>query len=160
MEPNFLIGREKLYWTATQFSGLFSLSSETKSSLVERFIRSLKTRSFEYFHTMNDKRYIEILPQFVNAYYSSVYRIIGLKPKDVNIHNEEGLWNRQYGNEFPRSSEFRFNVNYTVRMSELKNVFENFQFAHRRASKPVTYKLKLKRNVPKAAYMKWKRSPL
>ena len=131
---------------------LYSVSSVTKSSLIERFNRSLKSRMYKYFTSKNTRKYIDILQHLISSYNSSKHRITGLPPNQVSKANESELWKKLYQSEFPKSANFRFDVGDSVRISKLKKTFdkgyipswtqETFVVTERRATKPVTYKLR------------------
>jgi transposase InsO family protein len=142
---------------------MFSVYSDTKAALVERWNRTLKGRMFKYFTKNNTKRYIDVLPQFVEGYNSSVHRITGFAPKDVTIEKQEKLRKKLYQGEFPNYAKFRFRIGDTVRIIKSRHVFqkgylplwtnEYFTVICRRSTKPVTYKLKdLKGNILKGAF--------
>ena len=131
---------------------MFSVYSDPKASLVERWNRTLKNRLYKYFTKNNTKRYVDVLPDVVQAYNASTHRILGMAPRDVNEKNQKLLWTKLYGKEFPRRAKFHFNVGDTVRISKLRGTFgrgylpqwseEYFLVTHRRATKPNTYKIK------------------
>lgn len=130
---------------------LFSVSSDTKSALVERFNRTFKNRMFRYFTKHNTYRYIDILQDLVNAYNKSKHRIIGMAPVSVTKENEKELWNKQYKNEFTKHAKFKFEIGDKVRITKLQSIFaksylplwsdEYFMIKYRFATKPPTYKL-------------------
>ena len=131
---------------------IFSVYSDPKAALVERFNRSIKKRMFSMFSEKNTLRWVDNLQDLVDAYNRSVHRIIGMAPKDVNAQNEETLWKKLYSKEFPNKAKFRFNIGDTVRIAripttifekgyEAKWTREHFTVTHRRATQPVTYKL-------------------
>jgi transposase InsO family protein len=55
---------------------LYNTYNETKASIVERLIRTLKTRMWRYFTAKKTMRYIDILPDLVLSYNHSVHRSI------------------------------------------------------------------------------------
>ncbi|XP_074651575.1 uncharacterized protein LOC141906232 [Tubulanus polymorphus] len=131
---------------------LFSTKSVIKASLVERFNLTLKRRMFRYFTKNNTRRYLDDLDDFVTAYNNSVHRTLGIPPARVNADNEERLWKKLYGNEFPSKATFKYDVGDTVRVARQKKTFEKsyhpswteelFEIAYRRATRPVTYRVK------------------
>ena len=61
-----------------------SENEEVKASIVERFNRTLKTRIWKYFTAHNDtRRYIDVLPQLVNAYNNTTHSSTKMKPAQV-----------------------------------------------------------------------------
>ena len=131
---------------------LFSVHSDTKASLIERWHRTLMSRLHRYFTKTNTLRYVEALPDLVESYNNRVHRTIGLPPNLVNKGNEKQLWKRLYGKEFAKSASFAFNEGDTVRISQIPRTFEKgyvpqwtrefFTITHRQNTKPPTYKLR------------------
>lgn len=132
---------------------LYSVHSDTKASLVERFNRTIKGRLYRYFFKRNTYHYLDVLDKLVEGYNGRKHRSLGIAPIQVNETNEKALWKRLYGDQFPKKSDnFKFELDDFVRISKLSNVFqkkyvplwtsEHFQISHRLATQPVTYKLK------------------
>ena len=55
---------------------LYNTYNETKASIVERLIRTLKTKMWQYLTAKKTMRYIDMLPDLVNSYNHSVHRSI------------------------------------------------------------------------------------
>ena len=53
---------------------LYNTYNETKASIVERLIRTLKTKMWRYFTAKKTMRYIDVLPDLVYSYNHSVHR--------------------------------------------------------------------------------------
>ena len=62
---------------------LYNTYNETKSSIVECLIRTLKTRMWRYFTAKKTMRHIDILPDLVYSYNHTVHRSIKMRPTDV-----------------------------------------------------------------------------
>ena len=130
----------------------FITSSDTKASLAECLIKTLKTKLFRYFTANDTLKYIDILPSLVDAYNSSKHRSIGMAPKDVNKKNEKRLWDKQYkGYVRSRNIRGKFNIGDIVRISKFKKTFrkgylplwskEYFKVADKIPTVPIVYKL-------------------
>ena len=61
---------------------------ESKSVVVERFIRTLKEMITKYFTKTNSRDWVKILPKFVQIYNNRVHRTIGMTPSNPK---NEGL---------------------------------------------------------------------
>ena len=85
---------------------LYNTYNETKASIVERLIRTLKTKIWRYF-TANKN--IDILPDLVYSYNFSVHRSIKIKPADVTTKNET-FWfcDRSHITPYPIGTRIRF----------------------------------------------------
>ena len=68
---------------------LYNTYNETKASIVERLIRTLKTKMWRYFTTKKTLRYIDTLQDLVYSYNHSVHRSIKVKPAEVRTENEK-----------------------------------------------------------------------
>lgn len=139
---------------------LFSTSSDTKSSIVERFNKTLKQRMFKYFTANDTVRYLPVLQDFVEAYNNRNHRSIGIAPNNVTYKNERDVWNKQYGalKKRFRKAKFNYSVGDKVRISKLSRVFrkgylptfttEIFLIGERLGTSPVTYLLRDQNNDP------------
>lgn len=132
---------------------LYFVSSDVKASLIERWNRTLKMRMTKWFHKANTFRYIDKLDDLVDAYNSSRHSVTNMKPIDVTKDNENELRERLYFDQFPLKAKFKYDKGATVRITRVKGTFEksttspNFTQEHfiiieRRATNPVTYRLK------------------
>jgi transposase InsO family protein len=61
-----------------------TLNDEVKCSMVERVIRTLKTRLFKYFNQKNTTNWVGVLSDVVNAYNSTTHRSTGFAPNQIN----------------------------------------------------------------------------
>ena len=73
---------------------LYSSENEEKSSVVERWNRTMKNIMWKYFTANNTHKYIDVLPGMVEKYNNTYHRSIKLKPTDArkpanykHIHN-------------------------------------------------------------------------
>ena len=76
---------------------LYNTYNETKASVVERVIRTLKTRMWRYFTAKRTRRYIDVLQDLVDSYNKSKHRSIQKKPINVTQENEREVWHTLYG---------------------------------------------------------------
>lgn len=132
---------------------LFSTSSDTKSSIVERFNRTLKQKMFKYFTANNTISYVPVLQDLVTSYNNRKHRSIGMAPNQVTLLNQSEVWRRQYHSYMVgyRKGRFIFKNGDHVRISKIARQFrkgylpaytnEVFLITDRMATKPVTYKL-------------------
>ena len=59
---------------------MYSIHSEGKSIVAERFIRTLKTKIYKYMSLISKNVYIDKLDDIVNEYNNVHHRIIKIKP--------------------------------------------------------------------------------
>ena len=75
----------------------YSSRSETKASLIERWIRTFKRRLFKYFTYKITLAYIPVLDDFVKSYNSRPHRSLNYAtPNDVTKENEQKFWKMQF----------------------------------------------------------------
>ena len=77
---------------------LYNTYNETKASIVERLIRTLKTKMWRYFTAKKTMRYIDILPDLVYSYNHSIHSSIKTRRADVTVENEQKVWHTLYDN--------------------------------------------------------------
>ena len=97
-------------------------NAETKTSIVERFNRTLKMRMWRYFTKHQTWRYIDVLQDLVQSYNNTPHRSIGMAPSQVSAKNQEEVWLRLYGHDGKGVSKFR--VSNRMRISKFKRLFE------------------------------------
>ena len=102
---------------------LYNTYNETKASVVERVIRTLKTRMWHYFTAKKTMRYIEVLQDLVDSYNRSKHRSIQKKPMNVTQNNEREVWHTLYGErEKEEPVKYKFEVGDQVRISKLVRI--------------------------------------
>ena len=133
----------------------YTLNSELKASVVERFNRTIREKMWRYFTYTNKKRYIEILDDLVSSYNNSFHRSIKYKPIEVNEKNRDKVWLNLYG--FRRSTHnandlnsyrLKFQVNDKVRISKNKKTFEKGYTPNWTQEIFIVDKIKLRRDRP------------
>ena len=75
----------------------FSTSGDTKSSVIERFNRTLKQRMYRYFTSQNTLNFFPVLKDLVDGYNRSYHRSIKMAPNQVNQVNSSSVWKSLYG---------------------------------------------------------------
>ena len=99
-------------------------NTETKASIVERFQRTLKARMWRYFTHTRSRRYVDVLPQIVQAYNHSYHRSIRRSPIEVNPSNVLEVWETLYGTRSKRRPSPKFHAGDRVRISKAKRTFD------------------------------------
>ena len=96
---------------------MYSTCNEGKSVVAERFIRTLKSKSFKHMTAFSKNVYFDVLDEIVNKYNNTVHRTIKMKPIDVT--------NDSYAecNENSNNKDPKFKVGDHVRISKYKNIF-------------------------------------
>ena len=103
---------------------LFSVYTDKKAAIVERFNRTLKSRMYRAFTHQGNYRWLEMLPKLIESYNHSYHRSIKTMPANVNKMNEVDLWNSQYSDLTPGvASKSKLKVGDRVRLIKEKGVF-------------------------------------
>ena len=104
----------------------FVTENETKASMAERFIRTLKTKIYRWFDHSKSKRYIDVLPEMLKSYNNSYHRTIGMRPSEVTKDKVESIFNRVYGKYLTGSlkNDPKFASKEPVRISAAKTIFD------------------------------------
>ena len=94
-----------------------STNNEGKSVVAERFIRSLKSKSYEYMTSISKNVYIDKLNAIVNKYNNTYHTTIKMKPIDVKDNTYINT-NKKINYKDPK-----FKVGDYVKISKYKNIF-------------------------------------
>src|SRR5271156_827290 len=130
----------------------FSVKSQFKAAMVERFNKTLKTKMWRIFTYKNTRRWLEILPDIVSGYNNSFHRSINTTPNGINEDTEMETWlfNEPMDEYIPKSKYLK--VGDHVRISKAKNIFgkgylpswteEVFTISRVLRTNPIQYKIK------------------
>ena len=95
----------------------YSVHSQYKAALVERFNRTLRDRLKKYFVYQGNKTWINVLPKIIDSYNHSSHRgLNGLRPIDVSSDNHVKIWSSQ--KEKPKRKP-KYKVGNYVRISKI-----------------------------------------
>ena len=130
---------------------LYSTENEEKSSVVERWNRTIKEKMFKYFSANSTRRYIDILDKLVNQYNDTIHSSIHMTPKDASKKkNEVKVWHNLYDRPVKRVAP-KFKVGNKVRITKKKGIFDKgytprwteeiFTISEINYTDPVTYKI-------------------
>ena len=146
-------GREFYNKDVKELVNLYSTENEEKSSIVERWIRTMKEKMWKYFTDNNTYTYMDILPDLVKDYNNTVHSSTKLTPIDASKKkNELTVWRNPYPDRF-KINELtpKFSVGDKVRITKKKKVFEKgyttrwteeiFTITEIQNTNPITYKL-------------------
>ena len=96
---------------------IYSTYNERKSVVAERFIRTLKNKTFKHMTAVSKNVYFGVIDDIVNKYNNTVHRTIKMKPVDVTSDSYA-----EY-NEDSNEKDPKFKVGDHVRISKYKNIF-------------------------------------
>ena len=132
---------------------LYSTENEEKSSVVERWIRTMKERMWKYFTDNNTNHYVNILPDLVEDYNDTRHSSIKMTPVEASKKkNELTVWRNLYPEHLEiRDIKPNFSIVEKVRISKKKKTFEKgyttrwteeiFTIVEVKHTSPVTYKI-------------------
>ena len=98
---------------------MYSTHNEGKSVVAERFIRTLKSRTYKYMTSISKNVYIDKLDDIVDEYNNTYHATIKMKPIDVKDNTYINT-SKEINNKDPK-----FKVGDHVRISKYKNIFAN-----------------------------------
>ena len=146
-------GREFYNKDVKDLIELYSTENEEKSSIVERWIRTMKEKMWKYFTDNNTYNYMNILPELVEDYNNTVHSSIIMSPIDASKKkNELTVWRNLYPDRYKINNLTpKFSVGDEVIITKKKKVFEKgyttrwteeiFTIKEIRNTDPITYKL-------------------
>ena len=132
---------------------LYSTENEEKSSVVERWIRTMKEKMWKYFTDNNTNHYVDILPNLVKDYNNTSHSSIKMTPVEASKKkNELEVWKNLYPNRLKKIDiNPKFSIGDKVRISKKKKTFEKgyttrwteeiFTITKINRTSPVTYKI-------------------
>ena len=141
-------------WLSDNGMSMYSTYGESKSVVVERFIRTLKDIMTKEFTEYNTRNWVKLLPKALDLYNNRVHRTIKMTPIEASDPDNEAS---VYRNMYPEKKEKKikkpqFKVGDEVRISRVKGIFEKgmdnnfsyevFKIHEVLKTNPVTYKLK------------------
>ena len=121
---------------------LYSTENEEKSSVVERWNRTMKNIMWKYFTANNTLKYIAVLPSMVEKYNNTYHRSIKLTPTDARKPTDyKHISNVLYAKVNARKATLsRFHVGDKVRIVRKKGTFEmGFTITAVKATESPTY---------------------
>ena len=101
---------------------MFTLKGPHKASIVERFIRTLKSRIERYFTEHNTVKWIDVLPKISEGLNNTYHRSIGMTPNQVNFENRDQVFENLYGALGPPTL-CKFQIGDHVRIPLEKDIF-------------------------------------
>ena len=104
-------------WLQDNGFPMYSTHNEGKSVVAERFIRTLKSKTYKYMTSISKNVYIDKLDDIVNEYNNTYHTTIKMKPIDVKDNTYINT-DKEINNKDPK-----FKVGDRVRISKYKNIF-------------------------------------
>ena len=133
---------------------LYSTQNVEKSSVIERFNRTLKGKMFKEFTVQNSTVYTDILPKIVEEYNNTYHSTIKMKPKEASMKKNESItYLNSYHSKAPKKLKKPFfKIGDKVRISKYREIFDKsykgnwseelFIIKEIQPTIPITYKIK------------------
>ena len=133
---------------------LYSTENEEKSSVCERWNRTIKTKMWKQFTVQGNTQYLDMLPKLVKQYNNTRHSSTKMTPTEASKKKNEGVvYFNLYGDMEISKQKPKFKVGDKVRISKYKrNVFDKgytpnwseeiFTVDEIQHTNPITYKLK------------------
>ena len=133
---------------------LYSTQNVEKSSVIERFNRTLKSEMFKQFTIQNNTIYTEILPKIVEEYNKRYHNTVKMTPKEASKKTNESIayLNSYHSGAPQRLKKPYFKIGDKVRISKYRGIFDKsykgnwseelFIINKIQPTVPITYKIK------------------
>lgn len=137
-EPNKLwvdqgkefVNKKAAEWFKENNILIYHTYGEHKSSICERFNRSLKSIMWQRFTEEQNHKWIHILPDLLKEYNNKIHKSIKMTPVEASKKtNENALLEYQYGDTLeaakdPENTDTKIKLGDWVRVSKIKRTFE------------------------------------
>ena len=146
-------GREFYNKDVKELVEIYSTENEEKSSIVERWIRTMKEKMWKYFTDNNTYSYMDVLPELVEDYNNTVHSSTKFTPVEASKKkNELTVWRNLYPDRLKINDLTpKFSVGDEVKISKKKKTFEKgyttrwteeiFTITKIQNTNPITYKI-------------------
>ena len=133
---------------------LYSTENEEKSSVCERWNRTIKSKMWKQFTVQGNTMYLDMLPKILKQYNNTKHSSIKMTPIEASKKKNEGVvYFNLYGDMETLKQKQKFKIGDKVRISKYKrNVFDKgytpnwteevFTVDKIQYTNPITYKLK------------------
>ena len=103
----------------------FVTENQTKASIGERSVKTIKMRLHKYMNQFQTFRYLEALPKITNSYNNSYHRSIKMKPNQVSPQNQSLVWATLHKSKQDlKRPRIKLKVGDWVRISFIKKTFD------------------------------------
>jgi len=131
---------------------LYSTENEEKSSVVERWNRTMKEKMFQYFTANNTNKYIDVLDDVVERCNNTRHSSIKMTPVEASKKtNEVAVYRNLYPDLTRRSMRGKFKIGDKDRIQKKKVLFEKsftpnwteevFTVSKVQITDPITYRI-------------------
>jgi len=114
-------------WMKAQGVIMYSTFGESKSVIVERFNKTLKTKMWHYFTEKNTRRWVDELPRLLSWYNRRIHSKLGMSPWEASkAKNKDKVYliHNPIGDVEGVKRTARYSIGDVVRISRVKGIFE------------------------------------
>ena len=131
---------------------MYSTENEEKSSVIERWNRTMKDKMFKYFSANSTRKYIDVLDTLLEQYNNTKHSSIKMTPLEASTKkNESKVYRNLYPDLIQEISTPKFSLGDKVRITKKKKIFEKgytprwteevFSISKIQYTDPPTYKI-------------------
>ena len=130
---------------------IYSTENEEKSSVVERWNRTMEEKMYKYFTANNTHKYIDVLDQMVDKYNNKVHSSTGMTPVKASDPENSGAVRANLYPPLKPTDKPKFAKGDLVRIVKKKRTFEKgytprwteevFKVTAIQYTNPITYKI-------------------
>ena len=106
----------------------FTSQNEVKSAIVERFIKTLKSKLTKYMDQNETYKWVDVLDDVVDSYNQTFHSTIKMSPMTAQSTDDFDLYKNIYFNPIDTYNKvgmkFRFNVDDRVKISYIRKTFQ------------------------------------
>ena len=115
-------------WMQQNDATMYSTYGESKSVIVERFNRTLKTAMWKQLTAMNSRRWIDILQSLVDNYNNRKHSTLKMTPREAcepqNYEKIKAIMDPKVTSKKGALRKSKFKLGDIVRISRVKGIFE------------------------------------
>ncbi|KAL4083544.1 hypothetical protein QTP88_028860 [Uroleucon formosanum] len=105
---------------------MYHTQNEEKSSIIERFNRTLNSKMRLHFEVTNSKKWIKIFKSLIYQYnFKDIHRSIGMRPCEVNKSNEDVVFHKLFSTKNKPKPKIKFSVGDRVRITASRKTLGN-----------------------------------
>ena len=114
-------GREFYNKDVQKLVELYSTENEDKSSVIEKFNRTIKEQMFKYFSANHTRKYVDVLDILVEQYNNTIHSSIKMTPNEASRkENENKVWRNLYPEFCGKILAPKFSIGDNVRITKKK----------------------------------------
>lgn len=117
------VSRDMKKFFAEQGVHLYHTFTESKATVAERQVRTLKEALTRIFHHTGSYRYVDKLKQLADSYNNTPHSRTLVAPAKVNRSNEQLIFKRLFGGPRRTSAIPKYKINDQVRVALTKGIF-------------------------------------